>query len=140
MAKSKQKISSLNLDCRLYSNLYIASQSRDGSLDEFFKHENHSYPVSISEYRKLRKGTAKSDFVKCLEELLEPVYESPAVEMKVIDGAAFINIHQPRSSQTIGEYCFDEIKEKVCRLTNQIQRLDFVFDVYKEKNIKAQTR
>ena len=60
-SKSKQKIVNLNSDCKLYANLYVASQSRQGNLDNFFAHENHSYPVTLSEYGRLRKCTAKSD-------------------------------------------------------------------------------
>ena len=42
---------SLNSDRRLYSHLYIASQSWKGDLDSFFSDENHSYPVSIFQIR-----------------------------------------------------------------------------------------
>ena len=34
--KTKLKIASLSSDCRLYSNLYLASQSRQGNLEDFF--------------------------------------------------------------------------------------------------------
>ena len=55
MSKSKQKIATLNSERRLYANLYVACQSREGDLDNFFAHKNHAFPVSISEYGKLRK-------------------------------------------------------------------------------------
>ena len=48
-SKSKQKIATLNSQRRLYANLYVACQSREGDLDNFFAHENHAFPVSISE-------------------------------------------------------------------------------------------
>ena len=35
---SKEKIKLVKTDCRLFSNLYIASQSRAGDLDNFFAH------------------------------------------------------------------------------------------------------
>jgi hypothetical protein len=65
-SKGKMKIASLKDDCKLYASLYVACQSRSGDLADFFAHENHSYPPSISEYEKLRKCT-KSDFVSILE-------------------------------------------------------------------------
>ena len=71
----------------------------------FFSHENHAYPVSISEYGKLRKCAAKSDFLRCLEDLVAPCHEPPNVDMMIIDGAAFVNINQPKVSKTFGEYC-----------------------------------
>ena len=51
--KSMQKVASLKSDCNLFSHLYIASKFRDGDLDDFFSHENHPWPPSISEHGKL---------------------------------------------------------------------------------------
>ena len=99
--KSKQKVATLRSDCRLFSNLYIASQAREGNLEQFFAHENHAYPVSLSEYVKLRKCPPKSDFIKCLHEIVEPHYEEPSIEMKIIDGAAFVNIFSPKHKKTL---------------------------------------
>ena len=70
MSKSKQKIANLSIERRLYANLYLACQSKDGDLDNFFAHNNHAFPVSISEYGKLRKATSKSDFLQCMESLM----------------------------------------------------------------------
>ena len=39
--KAKQNIVSLDSDCRLYASLNVASQSRQGDIDNFFAHENH---------------------------------------------------------------------------------------------------
>ena len=71
-------------DCRLFSNLYIAIQSRAGDLDNFFAHENHAFPVSPSEYGKLRGG-AKSDFFDCLESIDKPTYIKPKIEAVIIN-------------------------------------------------------
>ena len=43
-SKIKQEIQNLKSDCSLFSRMYISCQSRDGDLDDFFKHENLSYP------------------------------------------------------------------------------------------------
>ena len=43
-SKIKQEIQNLQSDCALFSRMYISCQSRDGDLDDFFKHENLSYP------------------------------------------------------------------------------------------------
>lgn len=52
-SNAKLKVASLKDDCKLYASLYIACQSRSGDLAEFFSHENHSYPPSVSEYGML---------------------------------------------------------------------------------------
>ena len=43
-SKEKQKVDSLKSDVQLFSRLYIACQTRDGNLDDFFSHENQSFP------------------------------------------------------------------------------------------------
>eukprot|EP00794_Sanderia_malayensis_P004251 gene4251-4816_t len=139
-SKSRQKIASLSADRQLYANLYVACQAREGDLDNFFAHENHSYPVSLSEYGRLRKCTAKSDFLKCLEDLEDARLEPVDVEAKIVDAAAFVNINAPKLSQTYGEYCSVELVDKVRKLSKDVKRLDFVFDIYKSDSIKAQTR
>ena len=111
-SRSKNKILNLKSDCKLYSNLFIACQSREGDLDSFFAHENHSYPVSISEYGRLRKCNSKSDFLKCLDAFVSPSDEPPIVQMKVLDGAAFVNMNPPRDVSSFGEYC-SELTNKV---------------------------
>ena len=85
-------------------------------MDDFFAHENHAYPVSLSEYGKLRK-TDKSDFLKCLKEIEEPSYDASSdMEMIVIDGAALVHINSPKKSKTFGEYCEAEIGEIIKKM------------------------
>ena len=62
----KVQVAALKDDCALFSRLYIACQSREGNLQEFFKHENHPWPSSLTPASTLREGQ-KSDLVKCME-------------------------------------------------------------------------
>ena len=105
----------------------------------FFAYENYSFPIPISEHGKLRKCASKSDFLKCLYENEEPSVESPKVDMKVIDGAASGCMNAPKCAKTIGDYCM-ELEEKAFKIANDVQRTDFVFDVYKDHSLKLQTR
>ena len=139
-SKSKKKIVNLTSDRPLFTNLYVACQSRQGDLKNFFLHENSSYPISLSEYGRLRKCSNKSDFLKCLEDLSEPSLESPDVEVKIVDGAAFVNINQPKTSTAFEEYCFKEIPQQVRRMAHGVSRSDFVFDTYIADSFKFQTR
>ena len=61
VTKSKLQAYSLKSDCNLFSRLYIASNFRDGNLEEFFSHENHHWPPSLSEHGKLNLPTKKLD-------------------------------------------------------------------------------
>ena len=83
---TKQKIASLSSDSRLYTNL-------GKEILIFF---------SLSEYEKLRKCTAKSDFLDCLDELGSSHFEQPAIQVKLVAGVAFVNMYQPRLSKTFG--------------------------------------
>ena len=121
-------------------NLFVACQAREGDLENIFTHENHCYPVSVSEYGRLRKGTAKSDFLECVEEWDSSSLEPPEVEAKTIDGPAFININTPKTSRAFREYCSVQVTEKVRQILQCVVRLDFVFDTYKSDSIKEQTR
>ena len=120
-------------------NLYIASQAREYDLNKFFAHENHAFPVSISEYGKLCAAKDKSEFTQLLHKVFEPQYEEPNVQMKVIDETAFVNIYQPRISKTFGEYCDDDLVKVVYSFSKGADRMDFVFNKHLEKSIATQT-
>ena len=129
---------SLKSDCRLYANLYVACQGRDGNLDEFFSHENHAYPPAISEYGKLRKCNEKSSFLKCLEEIEAPKMDQPNVDCCIIDDPGFVHILPPRSSKTYGEYCEEEVQSKLCSILSQVLRVDISYLTYTKKlHLKA---
>ena len=134
--KSKQTIVSLQAERRLYAGWYKAWKTWDGDLDNFFVHENHLHPPSISENGKLQKCLTKSDFLVCLNGLSEPIYDPPNVEMKVIDGAAFVNMNLARKSNTCGEYCDMELKAKVLRIADGLQRVDIVWHLSTKYNTK----
>ncbi|KAL9972874.1 hypothetical protein ACROYT_G019258 [Oculina patagonica] len=55
-SKDKEKIGILKEDCALFSRLYIACQSHDGDLEEFYKFENQPWPPSLSHLGQLREG------------------------------------------------------------------------------------
>ena len=59
--------------------------------------------------------------------------------MKVIDEAAFVCMNAPKCAKTIGDYCM-ELEEKALKIANDVQRTDFVFDVYKDHGLKLQTQ
>ena len=64
------------------------------NLDDFFMHENHPYPPSLSDHGKLR-ANSKSDLVDCLEDFTTPVPDPPAVDAIILDGAAVVHLLDP---------------------------------------------
>ena len=57
---------SLKNDVRVLSQLFIATQTRDGDLDTFFSHENSANPSSIACDGKIQSGV-KTDLLPCLK-------------------------------------------------------------------------
>ena len=53
---AKTNITALKDDYSLFARLFIACQSRDGDLENFFRHENQPYPPSLSKFGSLRTG------------------------------------------------------------------------------------
>ena len=63
-------VSTLKTGRNLFSRLYVASQFRDGNLNDYFSHMNQPCPPSLSARGKLKLGT-KSEIVRCLEDAPE---------------------------------------------------------------------
>ena len=97
--KRKQQLMLVKSDMQLFSLLYIACQTRDGNLDEFFQHENQSCPPSLSIMGDLRLG-GKSDLLPCLENLSAAKSEAPAVTDITLDGPSVVQMLKPRISKT----------------------------------------
>ena len=91
-------------------------------------HENHTFPVSISEYDKLCVAKEKSEFTQSLDKVFEPQYVEPNVQMKRIDRTAFVNIYRPMTSKTFGKYCDNELVKVVYSFSEGVDRIDFVSD------------
>ena len=138
-SKATQMITSLKSDCALFSRLYIACQTRDGDLDNFFKHENHAYPPFLSQLGKLRFGT-KADLTDCLEKLCTSKGAAPVIDVIILDGAAIINMLKPVGAKTFQDYAMlvflPYIKAQLARVT----RVDIIWDVYLPDSLKSTAR
>ena len=139
--KSQLQLASLKNDCSLFSRLYVASQVRNGNLDEFFEHENQAYPPALSQNGKLRTGT-KSDLVSCLEELVNSRENAthPSVEVIILDGSVIVNMLRPGSAKTFSDYASQVFLPYVASQLQQASRIDIVWDEYRPDSLKAETR
>ena len=145
---TSSKAAAMKERIQLYSSLYVGCKFRQANLDDFFRHENHEYPPSIPEYGKIRKPTAKSDFLKCLPtEIDETVdqasvtrYDAPLVDDCITDGPALVQMNAPKLARTYGEYREFELGSKVKSMTNGAERIYIAFDVYKANSRKRETR
>ncbi|KAJ8406772.1 hypothetical protein AAFF_G00296880 [Aldrovandia affinis] len=141
-SRTQFQVLSLKNDCSLFSRLFIASQTRDGDLDEFFAHENQACPPALSQMGKIRLGT-KSDLVGCLERLITPRENdaaSPPVEVMILDGAAIVNMLAPGNAKTFSEYASLVFLPYITSQLQHTSRVDIVWDEYFPDSLKAHTR
>ena len=102
----EQKIEGLAGRHKLFSRLYIACLSRDGNLDEFFRHENQVCSPALSDGLGLLQGV-KSDLLSCLEVVCSEYSDNPKVTCTLIDGAAMAQMLKPSAVKTFNEYAHD---------------------------------
>ncbi|KAK1898363.1 Hexokinase-1 [Dissostichus eleginoides] len=114
---------------------------RDGSLDEYFEHENQACPPSLSQMGKLRTGT-KSDLVGCLEDLiyLQQNASHPTVQVIILDGAAVVNMLPPGAAKKFFDYAQKVFSPYILSQLEHVSRVDVVWDEYFTESLKAETR
>ena len=140
VSKGKKQLTSLKSDVGLFSRLYIGCQTRDGNLEEFFRHENQAYPPALSDCGNLYLGT-KSDLLVCLEDLSETQSEVPVVSTVVLDGGVIVQMLKPATAVK----CFAEYASQIFipYILSQFQNascVDLVWDRYLEDTLKGTTR
>lgn len=136
-SSQSKKLAAVRSDVSLFGRLYIANQLRDGDPDVFFSHENQTYPPSLSEYGKLRKGT-KSDLIKCLDTSGEN--EPPnQFDCALFDGAVLVHTISAASATTFKDYSETFMHFLQCEF-QQVKRIDVVWDRYLPSSIKESAR
>ena len=139
-SREKQEIASLKKTCELFSRLYVSCQARDGNIEEFFRHENQSYPPSLSRFGELRSGT-KADLLECLKDTYPtPQEDTPGIDVILIDGAAVINMLNPGTAKTFSDYAEQVVVPYIQSQLRRASRVDIVWDEYITNSLKAAAR
>ena len=139
VSKDQAKVKLLKEDCCLFGWLYIACQTRDKNLDEFFSYENQPWPPPLSDQGQLRGGQ-KADFLKCLPQATSPVTTSPPVDAVILDGAVIVQMLEPKTSCTFDEYFSIVFAPYVLKQLENAKRADLVWDVYLDDSLKKSLR
>ena len=137
--KKKGQVAFLQDDCSLFSRLYIACQSRDGNLTEFFKYENQPWPPALYKLGNLRDGNT-SDLLHILEGPDRVGYERPPVDAILLDGAVIVHMLSPGTAKTFQEYTDNVFIPYVRRQLESTNRVDVIWDVYRVDSLKAEVR
>ncbi len=139
MSKEKHKLTCLKNNAQLFSRLYISCQTRDGNLDEFFRHENQACPPALSDGWSLRLGT-KSDLLTCFEEIADARSEAPTTTSIVIYGAAIVQMLKPAACKNFREYGQEIFIPYMSTRLQSSSRLDLVWDTYRADSLKVSAR
>ena len=139
VSKKQAQVAALNDDCSLFSRLYIACQSREGDLQDFFRHENQPWPPSLSQHGKLKQGN-KADLISCLQGSTEASADTPQVDAKIFDGAVVAQMLHPKTASTFKDYIQTVFLPYVQGQLQSAQRMDFVWDTYKPDSLKTDNR
>lgn len=138
ISKSKNQVALLKSDCSLFSRLFIACQTRDGNLHDFFQHENQPFPPSLSQNGNLRSGS-KSDLLDCLV-IPRDNDQRPDIQVLIMDGASIVHMMKPSNGFTFNDYAKRIFIPHIESKLEKVERLDVVWDTYKENSLKASTR
>ena len=110
----------------------------DFDLDNFFKYENQKEPPSMSDQGKLRSGT-KSDVLQCLT--IPKLTPPDGVTVKVLDGPAVVRMVRPTYGTNYQQNVVRHFMPFITNsLTNSTSRLDIIWDIYPDHNLKAQAQ
>ena len=119
----------------MFAGLYIACQSQQGNLEDFFKHENSSSPPSLAVHGKLRHGQ-KADLLDCFEVESQELQRPSVVDAKVLDATAVVNMPSPGRCKTFHEYKTNVFLPYVATQAHNVQRVDLVWDRYLDNSLK----
>ena len=138
-SKMKQQVKYLESNCKLFSQLYIDCQIRQGDMNNFFEHENHPFPPSLSGEGQQRQGT-KSDLLDCLEQCAPSSKGITDVDAKVLDGAVIIHMLRPRGCRFFKDYAQNIFQPFIMSSLDKVKRLDVIWDRYLENSLKQSAR
>ena len=135
------KLKTAKSNCNLFARLYIGCQARGGDLNDFFEHENQSFPPSLSDSGDLRPGN-KADLLRCFEINHDCVLSEPKVSaiVFVIDGAVLVHLLKPGQAKTFQEYSDNVFLPRIVSFMDKADRIDIVWDCYRDDSLKSSVR
>ena len=136
MDATKQNV--LKHNCQLFSKLFISCQSRTYGLYDFFRRENHPFPVALSDGGKLHTARQKSHLAAVLGSHVTLPTNEPHADVIIISGSALVNVLPPRTSKTFEDYATLDVLPTIRAYSIKYERTDMLFDVYRRSSLKAE--
>ena len=101
--KSTSKVTNLQVDIQVLSKMYISCQAREGELNKFLEHENHTWRPSLASNNTMHQ-TNKLDLLEYLESLVHHTDYGPNEDVRIVDGAALVHCLDPKKSKHSVKY------------------------------------
>ena len=141
--EKNQSIKLVKQDELLFRRMLIACQNREPDMIEFFSHENHLFPPSLSQGGKLRHGN-KSDLLQVLEQttMQQQQVNIPNGSNKamILDGPFITQILRPHGLKTFNDYAVKVFAPHIESCFKENEWVDLVWDKYNGKSLKSETR
>ena len=138
-SKSASQIFVVKSNCELFSRMYISCQSKNGGMDEFFKHENTSAPPSLADNGVKRFGT-KSDLLECMESYASSTKIKPMVNAEVLDGLTLVHMLMPHKCKFFDDYAGKVFLPQMLKKLESVDRLNIIWDRYLPQSLKQAAR
>lgn len=135
VAKGKGTETVLRADRNLFARMIIIAESRNVQMQDVLKHPLGSLPASLASNNGFHRKTNKAQLGKELEKLIEPTEVISKPSAYLIDGMALVQ-KMKVDYLTFGEIA-DKILSRVLREGDSSDRVDVVFDVYRDISIKS---
>ena len=116
---------------RIFSQLYISTQTTGGDIGEFFSYECLPYPPALSKGGTMRTGE-KTDLPPCLKKLIPTRSSVAGVAAKVLEGSVLVNIIKPGKEKNFMEYVENRLIPYIEKDLESCNRIDVAFDTYKK--------
>ena len=138
MAKGKDTETVLHADRKIFAQIIIIAESRNLQMQDVLKHPLGPLPASLACSNGFLRKTNKAQLGKELEKLIQPTVEVTRPSAYLIDGMALVQKLKV-DYLTFGEIA-DKILSRVLREGEGRNRVDVVFDVYRDISIKSAER
>ena len=132
--KVNSTVISLQASKNLFAKIALVAQILSLNLRQVFKFPFGPMPWSLAEPLSILKKTSKAALLHKLEGTVEPIVNVSGKYALIVDGMAFVQKGQV-SSKTFGQLAMD-LLERVLKAGMKENRIDVVFDEYRNKSIK----
>lgn len=135
---SKNKEMMLKSDNKLFGHMVLVASSRKLNMEDVLKYPLGPIPWALANMEGSLKKTSKAALARKLEALAAPAEHLDTPSACIVDGMSMVQ--KMKGDNMTFEELANQLLASVLRQAGKSQRIDVVFDVYREMSIKAAER